>query len=166
MENRTPVRIRRFDSLEQEAYLNLWRTYDRLRSLEDALFERYGLTAQQYNALRLLRSRHPEPIPTLELGSRLISRAPDITRMVDRMEQRGWVVRERPEDNRRLVRVRITGAGRDLLDRLAGEVVTCHKQQLGHLSPRKLRQLIGLLTEARWPHEPVDSSWRRKPEEQ
>ena len=58
-----------FDSLEQEVYLNLWRTYDRLKFLEDEVFGRVGLSAQQYNALRLLRSVHPDAMPTLVLES-------------------------------------------------------------------------------------------------
>lgn len=153
------TRTRKFDSLEQEAYLNLWRTYDRLRVLEERLFERHGLTAQQYNALRLLRAKYPEAIPTLYLAARLISRAPDITRLVDRLVERGWASRERPEENRRVVQVRITRAGIELLDRLAGEVVECHKRQLGHLSPAELHQLIALLGAARQPHEAPDSEW-------
>src|SRR5262245_53940780 len=99
---------RRFDSLEQETFLGLWRTYDRLRAFEDELFNRHGLSAQQYNALRLLRSHHPEPLPTLAIAARLISRAPDITRLLDKLVERGLVSRERPDDNRRVVRVRIT----------------------------------------------------------
>src|SRR4051794_31139142 len=87
-----------FDSPEQEAFLNLWRTYDRLRALEDELFGRFELTPQQYNALRLLRAVHPGTLPTLALAQRLVSRAPDITRMMDRLEQRGLVRRERPPD--------------------------------------------------------------------
>src|SRR6187401_59618 len=85
----------RFDSPEQEVYLSLWRTYDRLKALEDELFARYELTAQQYNALRLLSAAHPEKLPTLVLARRLVSRAPDITRLVDRLEERGLIERER-----------------------------------------------------------------------
>src|SRR5262245_66329636 len=81
----------RFDSLEQEVFLNLWRTYDRLRALEDELFGRFGLTAQQYNVLRLLKAQHPVTTPTLALANRLITRAPDITRMLDKLEQRGLI---------------------------------------------------------------------------
>src|SRR5213593_1617361 len=102
--------IRRFDSPEQEAYLALWRTYDRLRALEDELFAGFDLTAQQYNLLRLLRAAH-EPAPTLALAERLVSRAPDITRMLDKLEERGLVRRDRPPDNRRVVRVGITDPG-------------------------------------------------------
>jgi DNA-binding MarR family transcriptional regulator len=151
---------RRFDSLEQEAFLNLWRTYDRLRALEDSLFAGHDLTAQQYNALRLLRARHPEPLPTLALAARLISRAPDITRLLDRLDERGLVVRERPPDNRRVVRVRITDAGLALLRTLDEEVRACHARQLGHVKRSDLQTLITLLQEARLPHEPPDSDWR------
>src|SRR3954470_1841415 len=93
----------RFDSPEQEVYLSLWRTYDRLRALEDELFARFELTAQQYNALRLLRSVHPGPLRTLALANRLVSRAPDITRLLDALERLGLVARERKADNRRVV---------------------------------------------------------------
>ena len=65
----------RFDSLEQEAFLSLWRTYDRLRALEDELFSRYELSPQQYNVLRLLKAEHPDPLPTLALADRLVSNA-------------------------------------------------------------------------------------------
>src|SRR5215510_12397015 len=99
---------RHFDSHQQEAYLNLWRTYDRLRMLEDELFARHDLTAQQYNALRLLRAEYPSALPTLVLAGRLVSHAPDITRLVDRLEQRGLVARRRVPDNRRVVEVGIT----------------------------------------------------------
>src|SRR5215204_3237261 len=75
----------RFDSPQQEAFLSLWRTYDRLRAHEDELFARHDLTAQQYNALRLLRAAHPRKVPTLAVATRLVSRAPDITRMLDRL---------------------------------------------------------------------------------
>src|SRR5205809_7231698 len=94
----------RFDSLEQEVFLNLWRTYDRLRSLEEELFGRYDLTPQQYNALRLLSSAHPDQVRTLDLAARLVSRAPDITRLLDKLQQRGLIERDRPADNRRVVR--------------------------------------------------------------
>src|ERR1700746_2498401 len=91
---------RPFDSPEQEAFLSLWRTYDRLRALEDELFGRHDLTAQQYNTLRLLRGRHPETVPPLTLAARRGSRAPDITRLLDRLEARGLIRRERLADNR------------------------------------------------------------------
>jgi DNA-binding MarR family transcriptional regulator len=152
--------VRRFDSSEQEAYLHLWRTYDRLRALEDELFEPVGISAQQYNALRLLRASAPEPLTVQGLATRLISRAPDMTRLLDRLEERGLIARTRRAGNRRIVDVSITDAGRALLDELAGPVRECHRRQLGHLSESQLRALIGLLSSARQPHEDADSPWR------
>ncbi len=153
------ARDRHFDSLEQEVFLNLWRTYDRLRALEDELFGRHDLTPQQYNALRLLRAAHPDKVPTLLLARRLVSHAPDITRLLDKLERRGLVERDRPADNRRVVRVGITEAGRALLRSLRDPVRDCHARQLGHLSPRDLKELAALLRAARQPHEEPGGSW-------
>ena len=150
---------RHFDSPEQEAYLNLWRTYDHLRSLEDVLFSQHDLTAQQYNVLRLLKAAQPDGCATLALGARLVSRAPDITRMLDKLEQRGWLTRLRQPDNRRVVMVNITPAGLKLLRELQTPVTACHQQQLGHLTPEQLQQLIELLRLVRQPHE-SDASWK------
>lgn len=155
-----PPQPRRFDSPAQEAYLNLWRTYDRLRLAEDELFGKHDLTAQQYNALRLLRGEHPQPLPTLAIAARLISRAPDITRLLDKLEERGWIVRVRPPDNRRMVLVTITDEGLRLLKKLDKPVRDCHVRQLGHLSEANLRELTALLRQARAPHEPDGSSWQ------
>jgi DNA-binding MarR family transcriptional regulator len=150
----------RFDSLAQEVYLGLWRTYDRLRALEDELFARFDLTAQQYNALRLLKGARPDTMPTLLLADRLVSRAPDITRMIDRLEERGLVSRERQKEDRRVVRVGITAAGLTLLKEIAGPLAECHNRQLGHLSASELKKLADLLRDARRPHEPDESVWR------
>ena len=155
-----PGAARRFDSAEQEAFLNLWRTYDRLRILEDELFGRHGLTAQQYNALRLLKAARPRKVPTLGLAARLVSRAPDITRLVDRLAERGWVERERPSDNRRIVQVGITEGGVALLGVLEQDVRDCHVRQLGHLKSGELRTLVELLRKVREPHETAESIWR------
>ena len=149
----------RFDSPQQEVYLNLWRTYDRLRILEDELFGRHDLTAQQYNALRVLRAAHPQTLPTLTLAAKLVSRAPDITRLLDKLHDRGLVQRERPADNRRTVQVGITEAGVALLDGLAAEVKACHDRQLGHMSSDEMKQLVDLLRKARQCHETPESYW-------
>jgi DNA-binding MarR family transcriptional regulator len=155
-----PSTTRPFDSLEQEVFLNLWRTYDRLRALEEELFSRYELTPQQYNALRLLSGEHPRKVRTLDLAGRLVSRAPDITRLLDKLEQRGLIERDRPADNRRVVHVGITPAGRALLRELREPLRACHARQLGHLAPKELAALVELLRAARAPHEDGDSRWR------
>jgi DNA-binding MarR family transcriptional regulator len=151
---------RKFDSREQEAYLSLWRTYDRLRSFEDAVFAEWELTAQQYNLLRLLSSAAPDPVPTLTLAAKLISKAPDITRMLDRLEERSWIVRTRSLSDRRAVLVSITESGLKLLDALAEGIANLHELQLGHLSATQLKSLCDLLRKARHPHEPTDSPWK------
>jgi DNA-binding MarR family transcriptional regulator len=148
-----------FDSAVQEVFLQLWRTYDRLKSLEDELFGQHQLSAQQYNALRLLKSARPGSMPTLALGRRLISRSPDMTRMLDRLEKRKLIQRKRKPANRRIVEVSITPAGVTLLDELAEAVNEMHERQLGHLSPAKQRQLIELLKEARQPLEDATCDW-------
>ena len=154
---------RRFDSPEQEVFLNLWRTYDCLKALEESLFGRYQLSAQQYNALRLLAAADPQPLQTLSLGRRLISRAPDVTRMLDRLEKRSLVTRHRRAENRRVVEVALTEAGRALLSEMADQVRQMHRQQLGHLGSAQQRQLIELLQRARQPHEDASCDWLNEP---
>jgi DNA-binding MarR family transcriptional regulator len=149
----------KFDSAEQQAYLNLWRSYDRLRSLEDHFFARWDLTAQQYNVLRLLESAVDGAMPTLSLASRLISKSPDITRMIDRLEKQGWIRRERSDADRRTVMVSITDSGRELLEKISQPLRQCHQEQLGHLTNGELELLTELLCKARRPHEPEGSRW-------
>ena len=160
MNAKGPHRPRHFDSPRQEVYLGLWRTYDQLRGIEDQVFEQFDITAQQYNALRLLRGEYPEAMPTLELASRLISLAPDITRLLDKLEQKGFVSRERPEGNRRVVLIRLTEPGLEFLKQLDEPVRQCHERQLGHLTDEQLKQFSELLRLVRRPHETDGSLWR------
>jgi DNA-binding MarR family transcriptional regulator len=148
-----------FDSLEQEVFLQLWRTYDCLKAVEGELFGQYDLSAQQYNALRLLQSTHPDAMQTIDLGKRLISRGPDTTRLLDRLQERGLIARTRHPANRRVVQIVITPAGLALLDAMAGAVLQMHQLQLGHLSPAKQRRLSKLLKLARLPHEDATCDW-------
>lgn len=152
-------RNRKFDSPEQEVYLSVWRTYDRLRALEDGLFAGLDLTPQQYNVLRILQVVAPRPLPTLKISERLISRAPDITRMIDKLEQRGLVTRVRSQEDRRTVFVAITEAGLQLLTELQGSVERMHREQAGHLSQADSADLCRLLKKLRKPHEGTGSSW-------
>lgn len=149
-----------FDSLEQETFLSLWRTYDRLRSLEDELFEQFELTPQQYNVLRLLQAKHPDGMPTLQLAARMVSRAPDITRILDWLEHRKWIERRRRTDNRRVVDVHLTNGGLARLQKIAEPLRECHQRQLGHLSAADLKLMCQLLRAAREPHESNDSHWK------
>jgi DNA-binding MarR family transcriptional regulator len=157
---RTRSTRRGFDSLEQEVFLSLWRTYDRLRALEEALFAQFELTPQQYNVLRILARAAPPGLPTLELASRLVSRAPDITRMLDKLAERSLIARQRPNDNRRVVFASIAPDGVRLLEAIGEPLAACHRRQLGHLPRKDLEQLVRLLRAARAPHEVETSSWR------
>ncbi|HRA87125.1 MAG TPA: MarR family transcriptional regulator [Planctomycetaceae bacterium] len=114
---------------------------------------------QQYNALRLLRSVYPTSMQTLALGRRLISRSPDTTRMLDRLEQRQLIVRERRSENRRVVEIAITKQGLDLLDEMMQDVQAMHKRQLGHLNRTEQRNLTALLKRIREPHEDASCDW-------
>jgi DNA-binding MarR family transcriptional regulator len=158
-EDSSPGYVRRFDSLQQEAFLNLWRTYDRLRQIEDDLFGKHDISAQQYNALRLLKAARPQKVPTLYVATRLVSRAPDITRLLDKLAERGLIDRERPADNRRVVSVGITPGGLALVEKIADEVRQCAQKQLGHLSDAEVKTLIDLLRKSRQPHEPAGGEW-------
>jgi DNA-binding MarR family transcriptional regulator len=148
----------RFDSLQQQAYLSLWRTYDRLKLMEEAFFARWNLTAQQYNVLRILQASS-EPIATLSIASRLVSRAPDITRIIDKLEQQQWLIRSRSDSDRRSVLVSLTPKGKTLLDEMEQGLGELHEQQFGHMDDSNLRILVSLLAEARQPHEPSGSPW-------
>ena len=152
-------RHRRYDSPAQEAYLALWRCYDRVRAIEEELFAEYGISAQQYNVLRLLKASHPQAVPTTVLVAKLVSRAPDMTRMLDKLAERGWLKRERSTADRRTMLVNITSAGQDLLKKLRDPVRQVNETQLGHLSATDLRQLTALLKKAGAPHEPPGSHW-------
>jgi len=152
-------KTKRFDSQQQEVYLALWRTYDRLRALEDELLSQYDLTAQQYNVLRLLQAAHPMPVPTLQLSARLISRAPDITRMLDRLQERTWIERIRSIEDRRAVLVAITSPGMALVEELAEPIHQMHLSQVGHLTSVEMKSLCELLAQVRSPHEPTNSIW-------
>lgn len=149
----------KFDSSLQELYLNMWRTYDRLRELETELFDQFELNSQQYNVLRLLQASYPEPTATLAVAERLVSRSPDITRLLDRLVERALIERVRGETDRRQVLVRITPAGVKLLKAIAGPLAKCHQRQLGHLTCEQIESLIQLLKAARRPHEQPDSHW-------
>lgn len=148
-----------FDSTEQRVFLHLWRAYDLLKSVEEECLARFEVTAQQYNVLRILKSVAPDPMQTMQLGSRMISRGPDMTRMLDRLEARSLIKRERHQANRRVVEASITAAGMKLLDRMQGEILAMHQKQVGHLSPSQQQQLIRLLRALRQPHEDASCNW-------
>ena len=138
-----------FASLEQEAMLSVERTAAVLgHALADAL-KPYGVTPTQYNVLRILRGAGPDGLCRHEVRARLVAQVPDVTRLLDRLEEVGLVTRERSASDRRLVTTRITAQGLEVLAQLDEPITEIHRRQLGHMDERQLRTLIDLLAVAR-----------------
>ena len=137
-----------FESAEQEAHLNLIRTAQVLQEPFDKLMKPHNLSGTQYNVLRILRGAG-EPLPCGQIGERMVTRDPDITRLLDRLEKRGLIVRERTAADRRVVLASITAEGLKLLKQLDQPVIDLHVKQLGHMGKEKLKALIDLLETAR-----------------
>ena len=133
---------------EEAAYVELLRTADLLSRATAQLLKTEDLSSTQYNVLRILRGA-PEGLLCGEVAARMISRDPDITRLLDRLEKRKLIARSRQERDRRMVLARITEDGMALLERLDEPVKEVHRRQLGHLGQKRLRELMSLLTVAR-----------------
>ena len=139
---------RRVGSPEEAAFLELMRTTDMLSRGFAPLLKAEELSSTQYNVLRILRGA-PEGLPCGEIGNRMITRDPDITRLLDRLEKRGLVSRCRETKDRRMVLTRITDKGLELLARLDEPVQEIHRAQMGHLGRERLQDLVELVRVAR-----------------
>lgn len=135
-------------SREEAVFLDLLRTTDMLSRRPAQVLKTEDLSANQYNVLRILRGA-PEGLACGEIGNRMITRDPDITRLVDRLERRVLISRSRETKDRRTVLVRITPEGLKLLARLDEPVQEAHRKQLGHLGRNRLRALTELLVACR-----------------
>lgn len=135
-------------SAEEAAFLDLLRTSDLLTRGVIGVLKAGDLSPTQYNVLRILRGSR-EGLPCGEIAGRMITRDPDITRLLDRLEKRRLISRCRESKDRRMVFARITPAGLRLLARLDEPVLHAHRQQLGHLGRKRLRKLAELLQAAR-----------------
>jgi DNA-binding MarR family transcriptional regulator len=138
-----------FESLQAEVFLNLMRTTDALsRGMEDIL-KLAGLSHAQYNVLRILRGAGEQGLCCREVAERMVTRDPDITRLLDRMERRTLVVRSRDSRDRRVITVRITAAGQKLLKDLDGPLSEYNRKLLSHMDKGDQRKLVELLEAAR-----------------
>lgn len=140
---------RPFSSLEEEVVLNLQRTADALLRGEAVLLKTVDLSPVQYNVLRILRGARPSGLKCREIGGRMVTRDPDVTRLLDRMEKRGLIARERQSRDRRVVETRITAAGLKLLKSLDAPMTALSRQLLAHMDRPSLEILNGLLEKAR-----------------
>ena len=134
--------------LEEVAFLELCRTTDALSRNLSQLLKSEDLSANQYNVLRILRGA-PDGLPCGEISNRMITRDPDITRLLDRLEKRALISRHRKSKDRRMVMARIMPDGIQLLSRMDEPVREAHRAQLGHLGRERLKALTELLQAAR-----------------
>jgi DNA-binding MarR family transcriptional regulator len=135
--------------LEARVFVSLMRAADALARGAEALLKPFGLSGTQYNILRILRGAGETGLACREVGCRLISRDPDITRLLDRMESRGLIARAREARDRRVVKTRITAEGLRLLGELDKPVQELHRRQWRHVPAKELRKLSNLLERAR-----------------
>jgi DNA-binding MarR family transcriptional regulator len=138
-----------FRSLEEEAALNVARTSAVLEHALSQALRPYAITPTQYNVLRILRGAGDSGLCRNEVGQRLIRSVPDVTRLLDRMEEMKLIARVRGTEDRRFVTTHLAPKGLELVERLDREICAIHREQLGHLPEEKLRQLVDLLTAAR-----------------
>ncbi len=143
---------RPFKRPEEEAFLNVLKTAETLTGGLFELLKPLGLSPTQYNVLRILRGAG-SALPCRDVGERMVTREADLTRLLDRMESRGVIERERSAKDRRVVLTSITPAGLKLLATLDSSVDALNGRLLGHLTPVQLRQLSMLLEQARYPRE-------------
>ncbi len=140
---------RPFPTIYHASVVGLLRTADLVRARFEEFFEPYGITPQQYNVLRILRGARPDPVPTMTIARRMIERAPGITRLLDRLEVKGLVQRERCADDRRRVLCTISEKGLRLLAELDEPFDRLEAGALGMLSEPGAGRLVGLLDQIR-----------------
>ena len=139
---------RRSSCPEEAAFVSLLRTTDMLSRHLTQVLKAEDLSQTQYNVLRILRGA-PDGLACGEIGNRMITRDPDITRLLDRLEKRGLISRRRETKDRRMVLTRITPTGLEVLERLDKPVQDAHRKQLGHLGREHLQTLADLLAVCR-----------------
>ena len=140
---------RPFALLSEEAALNIMRTADTLMLKATDLLKPYGLSPTQYNVLRILRGAGAAGVTCKDIGSRMITRDPDVTRLVDRLEKRRLATRGRAKEDRRFVTTRLTKAGLALTNKLDQPVQELHQKLMKRMTAQRLGQLVQLLEAVR-----------------
>ena len=140
---------RPFRSVLEEAFVGLQRTAAVLEHALETALKPSGITATQYNVLRILRGAGPAGLCRSEIGERMVRRVPDVTRLLDRLEDTGYIGRTRGDEDRRYVTTRITQKGLDALTELDAVTADFLQARLGHLAPGHVQVLIDVLSELR-----------------
>jgi len=133
--------------MEDRLFVTMLKLADSLSQEAELVIRSVGLTPAQYNVLRILRGAEPDGLLCRGIADRMISRDPDMTRLLDRMEKQAWITRERQQDDRRVIKTRITPEGLKLLKKLDQPVHDLHKRQFRHMSAARLKMLAELLDE-------------------
>jgi DNA-binding MarR family transcriptional regulator len=154
-----------FHSIRHEAVLGFLKTTDLVRRVISGVVEPAGITMQQYNVLRILRGAGDTALPTFEIRTRMIEQTPGITRLLDKLEQRGWVTRNRHGEDRRQVLCLITPEGKGLLDSLDDAVDATFDQLLGHVPDLEVLAMVQAMDKVRAAHA-VKSPPQRKAQHQ
>jgi DNA-binding MarR family transcriptional regulator len=137
---------------EQEVFINLLRSYDCLWSEQGRFIQRFGITPQQYNVLNVLALRDEgHGVACQEIAENLLNRVPDITRLLDRLEQAGLILRERCCSDRRVVRTHLTDVGRAKVDEVRTPLLAALKLRFAHMSEQEVSELNRLLHKLREP---------------
>jgi DNA-binding MarR family transcriptional regulator len=129
------------------AFIALQRAADKLALQAEQLLKSNGLTGAQYNVLRILRGAEPDGLACSTISERMISHDPDMTRLLDRMDKRELIIRQRQSDDRRVVKVKVTSGGLELLKRLEAPIHELHKRQFAHMGAGRVKVLADLLEE-------------------
>lgn len=133
---------------EQQLYLTLQGVALRLKEETEQFLKGHGLTATQFNVLRILRGAGEQALTCGEIAGRLLNKDPDVTRLLERMEKQQLIVRRRAEHDRRVLLTSLTPHGREVLDRLDTPMLELHRQQFQHFPPQRQALLLELLSEA------------------
>jgi DNA-binding MarR family transcriptional regulator len=148
IETSTEIAVHRGLCPEEEAFVSILRTGDALVRATESVLRNADVSPTQYNVMRILRGS-PDGLPCSEIAKRLINRDPDVTRLLDRMEKRGLISRQRATTDRRVVVTKITPEGLAALGALDEPVRNAHRATLGHLGAKRLQLLVELLETAR-----------------
>jgi len=133
--------------MPDRAFIALQKAADKLAQQAEQLVKANGLTGAQYNVLRILRGAEPDGLACSTISERMISHDPDMTRLLDRMEKRDLITRQRQTDDRRVVKTRITGGGLELLKQLDHPIRELHKKQFAHMGNARVKELTDVLEE-------------------
>lgn len=137
---------RPFSSVEEESYLSIVRTSAELSHQTDQFLKPFGITQSQYNVLRILRGAGADGLGRNQIAERMVTPTPDASRLLDRLEEFGWIKRKRGKQDLRQVNSYITAAGLKLLTKIDSPLADFHKQQFPGVSKANLRTLVSILS--------------------